>query len=160
VRIWNIRSASVHASLPEIRVCSMGVCSKTALFRIRSQSASAKSVISTGRSVSTRPSPLHGAWCMLLLHITHHSFVNTNIWPCMLAIHFVKTMFKLITIFKVSQQMRICEIFIAKQDQRQCEARGPHSPPPFGLKFVQTLVHCCSWLFTETQCKIISVQQN
>ena len=34
------------------------------------------------------------------------------------------------------------------------------TPPLFGLKFVQTLVHCCSWLFTETQCKIISVQQN
>ena len=36
----------------------------------------------------------------------------------------------------------------------------PHSPHFFGLKFVQTLVHCCNWLVTETQCKIISVQQN
>ena len=27
-----------------------------------------------------------------------------------------------------------------------------------GLKFVQKLVHCCSWLLTETQCKIRSVQ--
>ena len=27
-----------------------------------------------------------------------------------------------------------------------------------GLKFVQKLVHCCNWLLTETQCKIISVQ--
>jgi len=25
---------------------------------------------------------------------------------------------------------------------------------------VQKLVHCCNWLLTETQCKIISVQQN
>ena len=34
-----------------------------------------------------------------------------------------------------------------------------HSPPTFsGLKFVQKLVHCCNWLLTETQCKIISVQ--
>jgi len=38
--------------------------------------------------------------------------------------------------------------------------RVPHSPPLFGLKFVQKLVHCCNWLLTETQCKIISVQQN
>ena len=30
----------------------------------------------------------------------------------------------------------------------------------FGLKFVQKLVLCCNWLLTETQCKIISVQQN
>jgi len=36
----------------------------------------------------------------------------------------------------------------------------PHSPHFFGLKFVQKLVHCCNWLITETQCKIISVQQN
>jgi len=38
---------------------------------------------------------------------------------------------------------------------------GDASPNPrhfFGLKFVQKLVHCCNWLFTETQCKIISVQ--
>jgi len=28
----------------------------------------------------------------------------------------------------------------------------------FGLKFVQKLVHCCDWLLTETQCKIILVQ--
>ena len=35
----------------------------------------------------------------------------------------------------------------------------PHSHF-FGLKFVQKLVHCCNWLLTETQCKIISVQQN
>jgi len=35
----------------------------------------------------------------------------------------------------------------------------PQLPPPlFGLKFVQKLVHCCNWLLTETQCKIISVQ--
>ena len=33
-------------------------------------------------------------------------------------------------------------------------------PPLFGLKFAQKLVHCCNWLLTETQCKIISVQQN
>jgi len=32
------------------------------------------------------------------------------------------------------------------------------TPPLFGLKFVQKLVHCCNWLLTETQCKIISVQ--
>jgi len=37
--------------------------------------------------------------------------------------------------------------------------RVPHSPL-FGLKFVQKLVHCRNWLLTETQCKIISVQQN
>ena len=39
---------------------------------------------------------------------------------------------------------------------------GDASPTPphfFGLKFVQKLVHCCNWLLTETQCKIISVQQ-
>ena len=37
--------------------------------------------------------------------------------------------------------------------------RVPHSPPHFfGLKFVQRLVHCCNWLLTEKQCKIISVQ--
>ena len=36
----------------------------------------------------------------------------------------------------------------------------PPLPPLFGLKFVQKLVHCCNWLHTETQCKIISVQQN
>jgi len=34
----------------------------------------------------------------------------------------------------------------------------PHSPQFFGLKFVQTLVNCCNWLLTETQCKIVSVQ--
>ena len=34
----------------------------------------------------------------------------------------------------------------------------PPFPPLFGLKFVQKLVHCCNWLLTETQCKIISVQ--
>jgi len=38
--------------------------------------------------------------------------------------------------------------------------RVPHSPSFFGLKFVQTFFHCCNWLLTETQCKIISVQQN
>jgi len=40
--------------------------------------------------------------------------------------------------------------------------RGTRPPllPFFGLKFVQKLVHCCNWLLTETQCKIISVQQN
>jgi len=40
--------------------------------------------------------------------------------------------------------------------------QGDTSPLPhfFGLKFVQKLVHCCNWLLTETQCKIISVQQN
>jgi len=31
------------------------------------------------------------------------------------------------------------------------------TPPLFGLKFVQKLVHCCNWLLTETQCKIIFV---
>jgi len=36
----------------------------------------------------------------------------------------------------------------------------PPLPHFFGLKFVQKLVHCCYWLLTETQCKIISVQQN
>jgi len=30
----------------------------------------------------------------------------------------------------------------------------------FGLKFVQKLVHGCNLLLTETQCEIISVQQN
>ena len=40
--------------------------------------------------------------------------------------------------------------------------RGTRPPLPhfFGLKFVQKLVHCCNWLLTETQCKIISVHQN
>ena len=40
--------------------------------------------------------------------------------------------------------------------------RGTRHPLPhlFGLKFVQNLVHFCNWLLTETQCKIISVQQN
>jgi len=38
--------------------------------------------------------------------------------------------------------------------------RDPHFPHFFGLKFVQKLVHCCNCLLTETQCKIISVQQN
>ena len=33
----------------------------------------------------------------------------------------------------------------------------PPLPHFFGLKFVQTLVHCCNWLLTETQCKIIFV---
>jgi len=34
--------------------------------------------------------------------------------------------------------------------------QGDASPLPhfFGLKFVQKLVHCCSWILTETQCKI------
>jgi len=36
----------------------------------------------------------------------------------------------------------------------------PPLPHFFGLKFVQKLVHCCNWLLTETQCKIILVQQN
>ena len=38
--------------------------------------------------------------------------------------------------------------------------QGGASPLPhfFGLKFVQKLVHCCNWLLTETQCKVISVQ--
>jgi len=38
--------------------------------------------------------------------------------------------------------------------------RGDASSTPhlFGLKFVQKLVHCCNWLLTETQCKIISVE--
>ena len=31
------------------------------------------------------------------------------------------------------------------------------TPPLFGHKFVQKLVHCCNLLLTETQCKIISV---
>ena len=35
----------------------------------------------------------------------------------------------------------------------------PPLPHSFGLKFVQKLVHCCNWLLSETQCKIISVQQ-
>ena len=37
---------------------------------------------------------------------------------------------------------------------------GTRLPLPhfFGLKFVHKLVHCCNWLLTETQCKIISVQ--
>ena len=41
--------------------------------------------------------------------------------------------------------------------------QGDTSPTPphfFGLKFVQKLAHCCNWLFAETQCKIILVQQN
>jgi len=37
---------------------------------------------------------------------------------------------------------------------------GTASPHFLGLKFMQKLVHCCNWLLTETQCKIISVQQN
>jgi len=37
--------------------------------------------------------------------------------------------------------------------------RVPNTFPHFfGLKSVQKLVHCCNWLLTETQCKIISVQ--
>ena len=36
----------------------------------------------------------------------------------------------------------------------------PPLPHFFGLKFVQKLVDCCNWLLTETQFKIISVQQN
>jgi len=42
---------------------------------------------------------------------------------------------------------------------RQGDA-SPTTPHFFGLKFVQKLVHCCNWLLTETQCKIISVEQN
>ena len=38
--------------------------------------------------------------------------------------------------------------------------QGGRVPHFFGLKFVQKLVHCCNWLLSETQCKIISVQQN
>jgi len=38
--------------------------------------------------------------------------------------------------------------------------RVPHSLHFFGLKFVQKLVHCCNWLLAETECKIISLQQN
>jgi len=30
------------------------------------------------------------------------------------------------------------------------------TPPLFGLKFVKKLVHCCNWLLTETQFKIIN----
>ena len=37
---------------------------------------------------------------------------------------------------------------------------GDGVPHFFGLKFVQKLVHCCNWLLSETQRKIISVQQN
>ena len=37
---------------------------------------------------------------------------------------------------------------------------GDAFPHFFGLKFVQKLVHRCNWLLTETQRKIISVQQN
>jgi len=37
--------------------------------------------------------------------------------------------------------------------------RVPHSPT-FLTEIRQKLVHCCNWLLTETQCKIISVQQN
>jgi len=33
--------------------------------------------------------------------------------------------------------------------------RVPHSSHFFGQKFVQKLVHCCNWLLTETQCKIL-----
>jgi len=32
------------------------------------------------------------------------------------------------------------------------------TPPLFRLKFMQTFVHCCNWLLTERQCKIMSVQ--
>jgi len=42
-------------------------------------------------------------------------------------------------------------------DRRDASPTPPHF---FGLKFVQKVVHCCNWLLTETQCKIISVQQN
>jgi len=38
--------------------------------------------------------------------------------------------------------------------------RVPYPQPLFGLKFVQKSVHCCNWLLTETQRKIISVLQN
>ena len=40
--------------------------------------------------------------------------------------------------------------------------RGDASPTPpfFGLKFMHKLVHRCNWLLTETQCKIISVEQS
>ena len=37
--------------------------------------------------------------------------------------------------------------------------QGGRVPHFFGLKFVQKLVHCCNWLLTEMQCKIISVFQ-
>ena len=40
------------------------------------------------------------------------------------------------------------------------EGGGTASPHFFRLKFVQKFVHCCNSLLTETQCKIISVQQN
>jgi len=43
---------------------------------------------------------------------------------------------------------------------RKGGGRPPLLPHFFGLKFVQNLVHCCNCLLTETQCKIISVQQN
>jgi len=33
--------------------------------------------------------------------------------------------------------------------------RVPHSSHFFGQKFAQKLVHCCNWLLTETQCKIL-----
>ena len=38
------------------------------------------------------------------------------------------------------------------------ERGGDVVPHFFVLKFLQKLVHCCNWLLTETQCKIISVQ--
>jgi len=35
-----------------------------------------------------------------------------------------------------------------------------HPPPLFWTEFRAKVVHCCNWLLTETQCKIISVQYN
>jgi len=43
-----------------------------------------------------------------------------------------------------------------EQSVQGCSEEGTRG----GLKFVQKLVHCCKWLLTETQCNIISVQQN
>jgi len=49
----------------------------------------------------------------------------------------------------------------ALQSCSGAETRGDGvspTPPLFRLKFMQTFVHCCNWLLTERQCKIMSVQ--
>ena len=75
----------------------------------------------------------------LLLHITHQSFVNTNVRPCVVVIHFVKTMFKLMTIFKVSLQMRI----VKYSSRNSICGWGPQSAHLFS-----SIGRCCEcWAF-------------
>ena len=56
------------------------------------------------------------------------------------------------------------ELFVSSHRALWGRDAGGRRPPLFStggrVKFVQKLVHCCNWLLTETQCKIISVQQN